>query len=87
MSNYTSDGRTLDLTNSHFGSTQIDSNDYELYQNNTFILGDATKEILTNEEVVSLVETGSLPTKEEPKTEGTEYPAEVNVEVKEEPKE
>ena len=46
-----------------------------------------TKEILTNEEVVSLVETGSLPTKEEPKTEGTEHPTVVNVEVKEEPKE
>jgi cell division protease FtsH len=46
-----------------------------------------TKEILTNEEVVSLVETGSLPTKEEPKTEGTEYSSEGNVEVKEEPKE
>jgi len=49
MSNYSNDGRTLDLTNSHFGSTQIDNNDYELYQNNTFILGDATKELLINE--------------------------------------
>ena len=49
MSNYSNDGRTLDLTNSHFGSIQIDKNDYELYQNDTFILGDATKELQTKE--------------------------------------
>ena len=49
MSNYSSDGRTLDLANSHFGNSEINDNDYELYQNNTFILGDATKEILTKD--------------------------------------
>ena len=49
MSNYSNDGRTLDLTNSHFGSAEIDNNDYELYYDNIFILGDATKEISTND--------------------------------------
>lgn len=49
MSNYSNDGRTLDLSNSHFGSFDINKDDYELYQNDTFILGDATKEILTKD--------------------------------------
>ena len=44
MSNYTENGKLNDL----FKDTPINNKDYELYQVDTFILGDATKEIITN---------------------------------------
>lgn len=44
MSNYTNNGRL----NSTFGDIGISNQDYELYGLDTFILGDATKEILNN---------------------------------------
>ena len=44
-------GEIILAVSAGFGGSALHnaSNDYELYQNNTFILGDATKEILTNE--------------------------------------
>lgn len=44
MANY-SDNNSINLNGGHFGNITIDKDDYDLYQNNTFILGDATKEI------------------------------------------
>jgi len=49
MANYTDESNKLTLENTHFDSTVIASNDYDLYQANTFILGDATKEISLSE--------------------------------------
>ena len=43
MANYTNN-KNLTLNDTHFGNTEINKNDYNLYQENTFILGDATKE-------------------------------------------
>lgn len=45
MSNYTDNPNELSLTNSNFQNTPISNNDYNLYYNNGFILGDATKEL------------------------------------------
>ena len=45
MSNYTNNTNELSLTNSNFQNTPISNNDYNLYYNNGFILGDATKEL------------------------------------------
>lgn len=45
MSNYTNNPNELSLTNSNFQNTPISNNDYNLYYNNGFILGDATKEL------------------------------------------
>lgn len=45
ISNYSSDGKNLNLLNTHFGETILDKDDYELYYDNYFILGDATKEL------------------------------------------
>ena len=39
-----------------FGNSEINNDDYELYQSNTFILGDATKEILTSIEETDIPE-------------------------------
>ncbi len=47
MSNISND-TNLNLSSSSFGSTPIGTDDVDLYQNNTFILGDATKEIATS---------------------------------------
>ena len=44
MSNITNNG-TLNIDNSNFKNLIIDTDDYELYEKYTFILGDATKEI------------------------------------------
>ena len=44
MSNYTANGKLNDL----FKDTTISNNDYELYPIDTFLLGDATNEIITN---------------------------------------
>jgi hypothetical protein len=48
MSNY-SLTNTLSLKDSHFKTNEINKDDYDLYQKETFILGDATKEISLNE--------------------------------------
>lgn len=45
MSNYTDNPNELSLTNSNFQNTPISNNDYNLYYNNGFVLGDATKEL------------------------------------------
>ncbi len=45
MANYTNNQSELNLANSHFMNIPINSGDYDLYYENTFILGDATKEI------------------------------------------
>lgn len=45
MSNKTNSDNALNLTNTHFNTIQINNNDYELYYNDGFILGDATKEL------------------------------------------
>ena len=47
MSNISNDNN-LNLSNSYFDSTPIGTDDYDLYQNDTFILGDATKEFSNN---------------------------------------
>jgi len=44
MSSYTNNGKL----NTLFNDTEISNKDYELYQIDTFVLGDATKEILLN---------------------------------------
>ena len=44
MANYSNTNK-LNLDGSHFVNPTIDKGDYDLYQKNTFILGDATKEI------------------------------------------
>lgn len=48
MSNI-STNNNLNLINSHFGNNPIDNNDYEIYQKDTFILGDATYELNKND--------------------------------------
>jgi hypothetical protein len=48
MSNYSSTN-TLSLKNSHFKTDEINKDDYDIYQKDTFILGDATKELSLNE--------------------------------------
>lgn len=45
MATYVDDNNIL-FANSHFNNLVVDRNDYDLYSENTFILGDATKEIL-----------------------------------------
>lgn len=45
MANYTKNQNELNLDNSNFSNIPISNVDYELYYENTFILGDATKEI------------------------------------------
>lgn len=45
MSNKANLNNALNLSNTHFNITEINNNDYELYYNNDFILGDATKEL------------------------------------------
>ena len=45
MANYADVLNNPTLSNTHFGNTNIDSDDYDLYLKDTFILGDATKEI------------------------------------------
>lgn len=48
MANYTTN-KSLTLNDTHFGNAEINKNDYNLYLENTFILGDATKEISLTE--------------------------------------
>ena len=48
MANY-SLNETLSLNDSHFDTIEINKDDYDLYQKDAFILGDATKEISLNE--------------------------------------
>lgn len=48
MANYADSNNNLTLTNTHFGSTPISNDDYDLYLKDAFILGDATKEISLN---------------------------------------
>jgi len=48
MSNF-ADNNKLSLNNSHFGNIEINKDNYDLYQSNSFILGDATKEISLTE--------------------------------------
>ena len=50
MANFADSNNNLTLTNTHFESTPISNDDYDLYQKDTFILGDATKEISLSEE-------------------------------------
>lgn len=45
MANYANQYGSLSLNNSSFQNIPISNNDYDLYLNNNFILGDATKEI------------------------------------------
>lgn len=45
MSGNATEENKLDLNNTHFSTIEIPINDYDLYPKNTFILGDATKEI------------------------------------------
>lgn len=45
MANYNNEGSTISFNNSHFETIEINKDNYDLYQSNTFILGDATKEI------------------------------------------
>ena len=45
MAGYSKTNNQLLVSSSHFGDTIIDNNDYDLYKNNTFILGDATFEV------------------------------------------
>lgn len=45
MANLADVNNNLTLSNTHFENTIISKDDYDLYQENTFILGDATKEI------------------------------------------
>ena len=49
MANYSNSTTNPTLNGSHFDNQKINILDYDLYQNNTFILGDATKEISLNE--------------------------------------
>ena len=49
MANYADSNNNITLNDSHFDNTSINNNDYDLYHNNTFILGDATKEISLQE--------------------------------------
>ena len=44
MGNISKDG-TLNLDNSYFKNVPIGTDDYDIYTNDSFILGDATKEI------------------------------------------
>lgn len=48
MGSYSNLDNQLLLNSSHFGNIQIDRNEYDLYHENTFILGDATREIGLN---------------------------------------
>lgn len=48
MGSYSNLDNQLLLNGSHFGNIQIDRNEYDLYHENTFILGDATREISLN---------------------------------------
>ena len=47
--NYTKTPNTLNLDNTHFKTIPTNNNDFDLYQENTFILGDATKELSLKE--------------------------------------
>ena len=49
MANYSNELNKLMLNNTHFGNITIPTNDYDSYQTDTFILGDATKEISLSE--------------------------------------
>ena len=49
MANYTNLNNKLTLNDSHFDNTTINEFDYDLYQNDNFILGDATKELSLDE--------------------------------------
>lgn len=48
MANLADNNLELSLENTHFNNIPINNNDYDLYYNNGFILGDATKEITIN---------------------------------------
>ena len=45
MANLSGSDNQLNLANTHFSSIPVANNDYDLYKNNKFILGDATKEL------------------------------------------
>ena len=49
MSNYGSDSGKLIMNNTHFGDHILKVDEYEIYQKNSFILGDATKELSLND--------------------------------------
>lgn len=49
MANYSNVNNNISFTDSHFQNIEIDRDNYDLYQENTFILGDATKEISLSE--------------------------------------
>ena len=50
MANFADESNNLSLNNTYFESIPISNDDYDLYQNDTFILGDATKEISLNKD-------------------------------------
>jgi len=45
MANYANGNKELSLSDTNFTNIPISNNDYNLYYENTFILGDATKEL------------------------------------------
>ena len=49
MSNYANQSKELSLSPNSFKNIAIPNTDYDLYYDNTFILGDATKEIILND--------------------------------------
>jgi len=49
MAGYSNSNDQLCMYDSHFGDTLININDYDLYKENAFILGDATFEIRLND--------------------------------------
>lgn len=52
MATYVDESHEISLENTHFGNTPISNYDYDIYYDNKFILGDATKEI-SNQNIVS----------------------------------
>lgn len=53
MANKADQNNALNLNNTHFKSIPISNNDYDLYYDNTFILGDATKELSLDKNIWS----------------------------------
>lgn len=47
MANFANQNNNINLDNTHFESIPISNDDYDLYQKDKFILGDATKELST----------------------------------------
>ena len=53
MANKADQNNALNLNNTHFKNIPISNNDYDLYYDNTFILGDATKELSLDKNIWS----------------------------------